>query len=431
MGKNGQPSKGLTRRALFLRSFIAAILMGGAAMVVLLGVISLSPGTGGAGADLLRNILGPGPVADLEAVVFTVQDSLEHTLFIIRGSTPAAPWPVSGQVAQAAALLPSVISTPAQNSTATPLFILDKNALTAHDNATPTAILSPTPTFTPSPTPWQPANLPALGQVPEEGVWEPYILDGFGKPLAYRTYLAPDTDRPYAIVAVVAIDYSRTRLHYQLGTEEPVSPGRDPGTGRIPPEYLQPGILKAAFNGGFKTIHGNYGVIVAGETLVPLRDGLGTLIIYQDGSLRIVEWNAGMSYSPEMAVVRQNCPLVLSQGEITEKVYNNSINSWGGTIKGDIVTFRSGIGLSQDSLTLYYFAGNYLSTLTLAKAMQAAGAYQAMQLDINNYYVLFTAFELQNDQQVTIPLLPKQMVDNVGRFLDSYSRDFFYVTIKQ
>jgi len=64
----------------------------------------------------------------------------------------------------------------------------------------------------------------------------------------------------------------------------------------------------------------------------------------------------------------------------------------------------------------------------LAKAMRAAGAYQAMQLDINNYYVFFSTFELQNGQLSGIPLLPKDMYDNLNRYLDGFSHDFFYIT---
>jgi hypothetical protein len=51
-----------------------------------------------------------------------------------------------------------------------------------------------------------------------------------------------------------------------------------------------------------------------------------------------------------------------------------------------------------------------------------------MQLDINNYYVFFTSFEVQNGQLTGIPLLPKEMIDNLNRYLDGFAHDFFYVT---
>ncbi len=429
MAKQTKPGKLRRNRRLFLRSFMAALLLGGIAIVGLVLLVSLSPGTGTQGADFLRNILGPQPVADMEAVVFTVQDTVHHILFTLQGGKPAAPWQVatptsSGIIAQAPA---TATLTPIAS---TQSILVDKNASNAPDNATPTASppLVPEPAAPPAPPAWQPAPVTPLGQVPGEGIWQAWIQDASGNTVGYRTYLAPDPGRPYAIVAVVAMDLTKTQLHYQLGTEEPVSPGRDPGTGQIPNDYLQPGILLAAFNGAFKTIHGHYGVMVDGKTLVPLIDGLGTLVIYKDGSLRIGQWNVDLTYTPDMLVVRQNCPLMIIQGEINPQVYNDSVSLWGGTIKGDTVTFRSGIGLSQDGKTLYYFAGNYLSMQALARAMQAAGAYQAMQLDINNYYVIFTRFDVQNGKLTAIALLPDGMVDNVGRFLGSYSRDYFYLT---
>ncbi len=313
--------------------------------------------------------------------------------------------------------------------------VLDKNAFNAPDNTTPTATLQPpttaTPTLTPSLTPWLPAAISPLGQVPDEGVWEAWIHDPQGNTVAYRTYLAPDAGRQYAVVAVVAMDLNKLTLHYQLGIDEPVSPGRDPGTGKIPSQYIQPGILMAAFNGAFKTIHGYYGVVVDGNTLVPMIDGMATLVIYRDGRLRIGSWDVGLTNSPDIILARQNCRLMVQQGDVSPDVYNDSIAMWGGTLTGNIVTFRSGIGVSQDGKTLFYFAGNYLSMDALAEAMHAAGAYQAMQLDINNYYVHFTRFDVQDNLLIAVPLLPKQMVDNVGRFLGSYSRDFFYVTTKK
>jgi uncharacterized protein YigE (DUF2233 family) len=155
---------------------------------------------------------------------------------------------------------------------------------------------------------------------------------------------------------------------------------------------------------------------------------MGTIALYKDGSIRIGEWSTDLTNSPDMVAYRQNCPLIVQNGEINPQVYNNSVNDWGGTISGNIVTFRSGIGISQDGKTLYYFAGNTLTMPALAKAMQDACADQAMQLDINNYYVFFTSFEVSGGQLTGIPLLPKEMIDNINRYLDGFAHDFFYIT---
>lgn len=226
----------------------------------------------------------------------------------------------------------------------------------------------------------------------------------------------------------MAFDLTRVRLHYQLGTHEPAGNVKVPQTGQIPSNNLQPGILLAAFNGGFRTVNGHFGVFADGKVIVPPIDHLATIAFYKDGSLRIGEWGVDLTFTPDMVVYRQNCPLMVHDGQINPQVYDNSVNDWGGTISGNIVTFRSGIGISQDGRKLYYFAGNSLAMPYLAKAMWNVGAYQAMQLDINNYYVLFTRFVIKDNQLMADPLLLKEMVDNLSRYQGSYSRDFFYVT---
>ncbi len=416
-----------------MRAFLAVLMLGIIAAASVVVVVSVSPVTGTAGADFLRSILGPQPVADVEAVVFTVQDTVHHAIFLLEGNKASAPWESPTPRSTSGSSLAAGTSP---TSTITPNSILDKSAegapakTTPGPIPTPTATATPAPTLTPTATPWALPNLKPIGNIPDEGIWQAWIQDSSGNTVAYRTFLAPDATRPYAVVAVVALDLTKVQLHYQLGTQEPVSPSRAPGTGRIPPNDLLPGVLLAAFNGAFKTINGNFGVMINGQTLVPMVNGLGTLVIYQDGHLGMGVWGSDLTYTPDMLVVRENCPIIIDHGQINPQVYNNSIYLWGGTIKGNIVTFRSGIGLSQDGKILYYFAGNYLNTDTLARAMQAAGVYEAMQLDINNYYVLFTRFDLRNNELVAVPLLPKEMVDNAGRFLDSYSRDFFYITTK-
>ncbi len=426
MGKHDRRRIAGSTRSYFLRGFLGVLVVGVIAILTLVAVVSLSPVTGTSGADFLRSIIGPQAVASLEGVVFTIQDTIHHTIFLLEGGKAAPPWQVSAVKAQA--ITPTQITEPL--STGTPGTIVDKSALNSPKITALPSGTTAMPTISPAQTPWLPAEVTPLGTIPDEGVWEQYILDASGDPVAYRTFLQPDSSRPYAIVAVVAFDLSKVQLHYQLGTQEPVSPVREPSNGDIPAIYRQPGVLLAAFNGAFKTIHGHYGVMVNGNTLVPMIDGMGTLVIYNDGSLRIGEWGSDLTYTPDMAVVRQNCPLMVIKGQVNPLVYNNSVSTWGGTITGAIVTFRSGIGLSQDGKTLYYFAGNYLSMPALATAMVAAGAYQAMQLDINNYYVLFTRFDVQNSQLKADPLLPKAMVDGLDRFLGSYSRDYFYVTTK-
>ncbi len=428
---------------------VVVFLIGMAAMMVLVLVVSTSPATGARGADWLRNLIGTRPVAQLEGIVFTIQDKFHQLMYNVEGSTPAAPWEIpnlqggTGQStgSQTSGTQTSSTSSAVQNSS-NPIKPAENSPITANlpsVTGTPSndpsgnsgAVLANLPEqSSPSSTqlPWIPVNLASMGNIADEGVWTAYIQDPSGNNVAYRTFLQPDTDRPYVTVGIVAFDLTRTHLHYEPGTLEPVSSANIIRTGQIPPADRTPGTLLVAFNGGFKTVHGNYGAFIDGTVLVPPIDGMGTIAIYKDGSLRIGEWGTDLTYTPDMVVYRQNCPLMVQDGEINPQVYNNSINDWGGTLSGNIVTFRSGIGISQDGKTLFYFAGNTLTMPALAKAMHSAGAYQAMQLDINNYYVFFASFEVQNGQLTGIPLLPRDMFDNINRYLDGFSHDFFYMT---
>jgi hypothetical protein len=130
-----------------------------------------------------------------------------------------------------------------------------------------------------------------------------------------------------------------------------------------------------------------------------------------------------------MIAWRENGPLIIKDGQITPRVFSNQISDWGGTLDGKIVTWRSGLGLSADGNTLYYFAGPNLSMPTLAQAMMAVGVHQGMLLDINNYWVHFTAIRAQGDKLVADPLFP-EMRDQKDRYLSVFSRDFFYVTTR-
>jgi Phosphodiester glycosidase len=246
--------------------------------------------------------------------------------------------------------------------------------------------------------------------------------------VAYRTFLQPDPTRPYTLVAVVAIDLTRTRLHFVLGSDEPAGPPGPPRSGAIPPSDRVANVLLAAFNGGFKARHGLFGAMADGITALPPRDGLGTVVIYKDGSVHLGEWGADLTISPDLAAFRQNGPLVVQHGQINPRIHNNLPEDWGYTVIDVSPTVRTGIGLSADEKTLFYFCGPSLSMEALAKSMQAAGAWNAIQLDINNYWALFVKFQPSGSNLIPEALLPNLMVANIERYLWDYSRDYFYIT---
>ena len=144
--------------------------------------------------------------------------------------------------------------------------------------------------------------------------------------------------------------------------------------------------------------------------------------------MRMGVWGSRIQPSPGMECWRQNGPLVIADGQINPRIYNNSPKDWGYTVTDVSPTWRSGVGLSADERVLFYFAGNSLSMEALARSMLAAGAFQGMQLDINTYWVHFVAIRDSADRRELEPLFPEMMKENVDRYLHQYSRDYFYIT---
>jgi hypothetical protein len=261
-----------------------------------------------------------------------------------------------------------------------------------------------------------------------EGIWLPYLYDREGHVVAARTFLQPDPERPYTIVAVVAFDLTRTRLHFVLGFNEPALPDGPRGDGLIPEEDRGEGVLLAAFNGGFRAANGQFGAMADGIVALPPKDEVATVGIYRNGEVRIGNWGEEIKDTPDLQAWRQNCRLIIRDGEISPRVYNNSITDWGASISNQIVTRRSSLGLDREAKTLYYFAGPSLSMPVLADAMRTAGVHQGMLLDINNFWVHFTAIHPEEGKLVAEPLLPNDMKDHINRYLGPSPADFFYIT---
>jgi hypothetical protein len=393
-------------------------------------ILAYRPSVGAQGADLLRGIFGDEAVARLEMILFYAQDKAQQIQFDLGMIKPAAPWQSTGGPQEGIPLVaptPMVPGTATESSSVATQYsppIMGKKVFRL-----PVASLNATPDPSPTPTVWLPAPATPLGSLAGEGSWTPYIYDASGSAVAYRTFLQPDPKRPYAVVAVVAIDLSHTRLHYVLGSNEPYSPDSPPRSGAIPPGDLVAGRLLATFNGGFKATHGHFGAMADGITALPPRDGLGTLAIYKDGSVRMGEWGTEInSSSPDLLAWRQNGPLVIHNGQINSLIYNDSPKDWGYTVTDVSPTLRSGVALSADRRTLYYLVGPHLTLEDLAKSMLAVGAANGMQLDINNFWVLFVAIHSDNGKLVPEPLLPQQMKEFLDRYLHPYTRDYFYVT---
>jgi hypothetical protein len=355
----------------------------------------LSPALGADIADQLRAIFGPQPVALLESVSFHLQDALNQVRTKING----------GQVQISVSNLP-------QNSFATP---------------TPQAPASVSNQSAP------PLSINAVTDNPQLG-WKAYGPDINGAPAMAEAIVLLDPQRSYAGVVLVRIDLSKIQLHMMPGYLEPSHSSAVvqaiPQLGMIPTQDQNN--LIAAFNGGFKAIHGHYGMMVDAVTLVKPQAGLATVALYQDGHVQIGVWGKDMNQTPDMIAFRQNCPPLIAAGQINADLSHDNRKAWGYTGNSDI-TWRTGMGITQDRRYLIYAVGNGTSAQTLANALQKAGAYYAMQLDINQFYAHFYLYQPSDPAtskgfSLTGTRLVDQMINNPHLYLTPNVRDFFYLT---
>jgi hypothetical protein len=220
-------------------------------------IVEVWPSFGAQVASRMREHTGPQTVAQVESVVFQVQDTVKRFQYQLGMEQAEAPWEgksplepttfVQGPVEETPLALQAATSThsPPQ-ATETPAsleLIVEPQDQLPEKGATPT----PTPTS----YVWQLPSLTPFGSMEGEGVWMPYLYDQDGNVVAVRTFLQPDPECPYTIVAVVAFDLTRTRLNFVLGFEGPSLPDGPKGDGMIPEEHRKAGVLLAAFNGGF------------------------------------------------------------------------------------------------------------------------------------------------------------------------------------
>jgi hypothetical protein len=375
------------------------------ALLVLLGAfIMLKDRYGDRMAELSRALIGDENTARLEKWYFAVQDRIDLTSYSLFGADtdPFADTPE----AEAAAV---VALEPALNET------------------------TPAPAAPPRPAPLAlPEVRPLRGDPREgEGVWTTAGLPRSSPEdvLMAKTFVRPDLARPYALVGVLLVDRRRVRLHVTGGTESPGGDRGVKGPGVIPPAHR--GVLLAAWNGGFRGPHGGYGMYADGRQYRPLRNGFASLVLTRDGAVRIGQWGRDVFWSDDIEAVRQNAVLLVDNCEVSRRT-NEGNDTWGyvQVNSAEFITWRSAVGVTRDG-NILVAAGNSLSAATLAKALWAAGACYAMQLDINTPYVLTSLFVSQPDGSLKASKFMESMIDNPSRFLGTQANDFMYLTLDE
>jgi hypothetical protein len=379
-------------------------------LLLLLTVVPIiSPSAGADLADMLRAVVGPGPVAIMESVSFQLQDIFNQVRYQVSGA--------QSQIAFSEQPHGKVIPTLAPFTRSTRI---DPN------NAVPSSTAgiqnTPEPVFN------------VVSDAPQIG-WGAFGPNVNGSPALARALVMLDPQRSYTAIALVRIDLSRLQLHMMPGYLEPAHPSgiaqAIPDLGMIPPSDQSQ--LVAAFNGGFKQVHGHYGMMVDGLTLLQPKQGIATVALYQGGQVKIGAWGTEINPTPDLVAFRQNCPLLIEAGQVNQALYRDNRSAWGTTGNTDI-TWRTGLGITQDGRYLIYAVGNGTSAATLAESLQKAGAYMAMQLDIHQFYAHFYTYQPNNDPntsatfQLTGDRLVAEMADNPHLYLTPNPRDFFYLT---
>jgi hypothetical protein len=353
-------------------------------------------------ANSLRAVFGADAVASLEDWVYSVEDKKNRVLR--DHEAPKAYWTVP----------PPTSSAPPASSAAG-----EAPAL---------------PPFHPK----DPGPALKSWSAPGDGVWVP-IVDPrrpSEAPYMMKTLLHADPERGWSEVFVVAVDLRRVTLHVVPGSQEPKADnpeGEKIERPAVIPERDHEELL-AAFNGGFMTEHGGYGMKLDGVTIVGPKPKACTIGVYKDESIRIAPWTELEASEPEMLWFRQAPECMVRENKIHPGIlWKAGIKKWGATLDGETVIRRSAIGINAARDILYVSITNHTNARVLADGMRHAGAEQVAQLDVNWSYPKFVLFEPK------APGGPRKAVALASGFEfseDEYirkkaRRDFFYLLRKR
>jgi hypothetical protein len=293
---------------------------------------------------------------------------------------------------------------------------------------------------------WPPAPVRSMWKTPEPGegewtvpkqTWLKTLPEAGGeKPPSpfYETFVRPDDERPYAKVLLVAMDMRQLEVGMEAGSEDPKPLTGPPGTGRIPRDPKVYQRVAAAFNGGFKTEHGNYGMMLNKRVLLPPVAGAATVILTKDGRVGMGSWGSGTQVggivdveTADILSFRQNLdPLVDN-----DKVNPQNRGQWGFVLPGtSMQTERSGICITNAGHMIYAW-GDDTSATSLGRAMKMAGCIYGMHLDMNPHHTgfMYTNITEFKGKQYKSELLTKEMEIDTDRYLLYAPKDFFFMML--
>jgi len=272
---------------------------------------------------------------------------------------------------------------------------------------------------------------PAGTPLPGEGVWHVVGREtATGVPTMYEAFVRPDAIHTSYVVGVAWMD--PTLLQAQLYSGSTI-PGGGPYPYTAPITAKSSENLVAAFNAGFRMSDANGGYYTDGRTLIPLRNGAASAVVFKDGTMTVGKWGRDVTMSSQVASVRQNLDLIVDNARPVPGLTNANVLKWGKTLGGGFNVWRSGLGVTRDG-ALVYVGGPSLSISDLANVLVRAGAVRAMELDINTDWVQFSSFA----GPLNTPIngsngtsLEAAMAGNALRYFATWwTRDFYTMTLR-
>jgi hypothetical protein len=255
-----------------------------------------------------------------------------------------------------------------------------------------------------------------------------------------KTLLHPDKNRSWAEVFVVAVDLRRTRLYLVPGTKEPAA------TEEAAQSLERPGVIPkegrdrvlAAFNGGFKTEHGQYGLALDGVTYVKPKLGVCAIARYKDDSVRLALWDKLAEGEANMVFWRETPVCMYENDKLHFRLADETLaKKWGATLDGETVIRRSAVGIDRTGTVLYVAISNHTTARVIADGVHHAGATTVAQLDVNYSYPKFVTFEKKKHakdgdeaKRIAIALADGFEFSEDEYIREPSRRDFFYLMPK-
>lgn len=182
--------------------------------------------------------------------------------------------------------------------------------------------------------------------------------------------------------------------------------------------------MVAAFDGAFKLADHVGGYYYLGSEVSPLLPGYATLVLYQNGVIRLGKWGRDLHLTPNMLMVRQNLPPFVDNGMPQTKP-TDSYKTWGFTFNHRWLVNRSALGQLPDGSLIFAY-GHNVRPATMAQALASAGVTFAIDLDMNGYFPAGFLYRHANGQVIGARLNP-YVVHSPSIYFKVYQKDFFAV----